>query len=186
MPSYPSEEKSVQTSLGAIPYTLTRKKVKNLNLRINSQGEVGVSAPVKMPQKTIDAFLMEKAGWIIKNKSAIQARPASQPCLYSKQECLELFSQISDRIYPLFQDILRGQKPEIKVRDMKTRWGVCHISKRTITLNTRLAEQPYPAIEYVILHEYVHFLHPNHQAGFHGEMARLMPDYRQRRKLLGK
>ncbi|MDL2295110.1 DUF45 domain-containing protein, partial [Ruminococcaceae bacterium OttesenSCG-928-D13] len=27
-------------------------------------------------------------------------------------------------------------------------------------------------------------LHPNHQSGFHAEMARLMPDYRDRRKLL--
>ena len=44
--------------------------------------------------------------------------------------------------------------------------------------------KPRAALEYVVLHEYVHFLHPNHQAGFHAEMARLMPDYLARRALL--
>lgn len=176
----------VETPLGSISYTLTRKKVKNLNLRIGDRGGVAVSAPHKMPQKHIDAFLIEKAGWIIKNQQLLLDKPAPLPCRYTKEQCLELFTAVSDRIFPLFSDLLGGKKPVLRVREMKTRWGVCHVSKRTITLNTRLAEQPPAAMEYVILHEYVHFLHPNHQAGFHAEMARLMPDYRQRRKLLSK
>ena len=45
-------------------------------------------------------------------------------------------------------------------------------------------EKPLPAQEYVVLHEYVHFLHPNHGPAFHAEMARLMPDDKARRRLL--
>ena len=112
------------------------------------------------------------------------AKPAPAPCLYTKEECLALFTQMSDEVFPLFSDILKGRRPTIKAREMKTRWGSCNLRTHTITLNTRLTEKPRAAIEYVVMHEYVHFLHADHQAGFHAEMERLMPDYKQRRKLL--
>ena len=67
---------------------------------------------------------------------------------------------------------------------MKSRWGSCNPGKRVITLNKRLLSYPPEALEYVVLHEYVHFLHPNHQKGFYELLGRLMPDYAQRRALL--
>ncbi|MDL2324232.1 M48 family metallopeptidase [Ruminococcaceae bacterium OttesenSCG-928-A16] len=174
----------IVTSQGRLTYTLTRKKVRNLNLRIKPNGQLMVSAPLRMPLRDIEGFIREKAGWIVKNQAKMASQPPPVPARYTKAECLELFTVISDRIFPLFAGLLGGQKPTLKVREMTSRWGVCHTTKRTIVLNTRLAEKPTAAIEYVILHEYVHFLHPNHQEGFHAEMARLMPDYKERRKLL--
>lgn len=176
--------KLLQTPMGSLEYHLTRKRVRNLNLRIRQDGSVAVSAPNRMPLAEIDAFLCERAGWIFKNRQAVLEKPQDLPCPYTKEECLALFTAVSDRIFPLFASLLGGKKPVLRVREMKSRWGVCNPKKRTITLNTRLAEKPLAALEYVVLHEYVHFLHPNHQAGFHAEMQRLMPDYVQRRKLL--
>ncbi len=167
-----------------IPYLLSRKRVRNLNLRVRADGQVAVSAPTRMPKAEIEAFLRQKAPWIRKNRQAILARPSPAPCRYTREECLAHFTRLSDAVFPLFAAVLNGQKPTLKVREMKTRWGVCHAQRRVITLNTRLAEKPLAAQEYVILHEYVHFLHPDHQAGFHAEMARRMPDYKERRKLL--
>ena len=177
-------QNQLQTPNGVISYTLTRKKVRNLNLRIKTDGAVCVSAPQRMPLSEIEGFLLQKSAWIAHHTACAKQAEPKAPCPYTKEECLALFTAVSDSIFPLFADLLQGEKPTIRVREMKTRWGVCHISKRTITLNTRLAEKSPQALEYVVLHEYVHFLHPNHQAGFHAEMARLMPDYRQRRKLL--
>ncbi len=102
---------------------------------------------------------------------------------YTDEECQRVFGEVSDRIYPLFAAYLPAQ-PALRVRWMKSRWGVCHVAKNYITLNKQLMGKPRAALEYVVLHEYVHFLHPNHQAGFHAEMARLMPDYLARRALL--
>lgn len=174
----------LQGPCGPIPYTLARKKVRNLNLRVRRDGSVSVSAPVHMPDRDIELFLLQKAQWILQHQEAVQAQSPDGPPSHSKEECLALFTPISDRIFPLFYDLLGGQKPQLKVRDMRSRWGSCHVQKRVITLSTRLADKPLPAVEYVILHEYVHFLHPHHQRPFHEEMARLMPDYQQRRKLL--
>lgn len=172
------------TPSGFFEYSLQRKRIKNLNLRVRADASVCISAPLRMPQAQIEAFLQQKASWVLKTRQKMLAKPAPAPCHYTKEQCLALFTRMSDEVFPLFSDVLKGERPTVKVREMKSRWGSCNIRTHTITFNTRLAEKPQAAIEYVILHEYVHFLHADHQAGFHAEMARLMPDYKARRKLL--
>ncbi|MCX6726548.1 MAG: SprT family zinc-dependent metalloprotease [Candidatus Shapirobacteria bacterium] len=48
-------------------YTLQRKSILSLRLRLNSTGSFAVSAPHLIPQIFIDKFISEHAGWIIKN-----------------------------------------------------------------------------------------------------------------------
>lgn len=180
LPAY----RTVTTPQGVINYFLAKKKVRNLNLRVKPDGTVAVSAPAYMPKRQIDSFVAERAGWIAKALQWARTRPPAAPCRYTRKECMELFAPLMEAVFPLFSSALNGQRPVLKVREMKSRWGSCNVKTRTITLNARLAEKPRAAQEYVVLHEYVHFIHPNHQAAFHAEMARLMPDYRQRRAAL--
>lgn len=170
---------------GGVEYDLTYKRVKNLNLRVGEDGAVRVSAARRVPLRQIDAFVAERAGWIERARERVRLRAQQmRPSVtHTDEECLVTFRAVSDRIYPLFAAAL-PQKPEICVRWMKSRWGVCNPARCRITLNTQLMDQPDAAVEYVVLHEYVHFLHPNHQKEFHDMMARLMPDYKARRKLL--
>ena len=72
--------------------------------------------------------------------------------------------------------MLGGVRPTLKVRRMKTRWGVCMPGKRQITLNLRLAEKPLAAVEYVVVHEYAHFVHCDHSPAFWAVVARILPD----------
>ncbi len=166
-----------------ITYELTYKKVKNLNLRVAADGSVRVSASRRVSVEEIDRFVASRILWINRIRERLALRETVLPAAYTDAECMEAFTRVSDRIYPLFSDRI-GSKPQIRVRWMKSRWGVCHIRGRYITLNKQLMGKPPEALEYVVMHEYVHFLHPDHQAGFHAEMARLMPDYRERRAML--
>lgn len=168
---------------GNISYQLTYKKVKNLNMRVHPDGTVWVSAPKRVSVSEIDRFVESKANWLAAARERLQARTTVPKDTHSNQECLALFTMISDRIYPMFAAKI-GEKPELRVRWMKSRWGVCYPAKHRITLNQQLFEKPLAAIEYVVLHEYMHFLYPNHQKGFHAAMAKAMPDYQERRSLL--
>ena len=76
----------------------------------------------------------------------------------------------------------RLQLPDIKLRDMKSRWGVCFPNKHSITLSTRLIHYPVECFEYVLLHEYAHFLVPNHSKEFYEVIEKYMPDYKERIK----
>lgn len=75
---------------------------------------------------------------------------------------------------------------EIRIRDMKSRWGSCISTRKIITYNLQLAFQPLPIIEYVVLHELAHIPYPNHQKEFWNFVEKFIPDWRERRKLLNK
>ena len=171
---------------GGVEYLLVRKRVTNLNLRVDRAGRALVSAPAWAPLAQIDAFVAARAGWVLKARQkalADETARAAAP-VPSREECLAVFKPVSEAVFPLFAGVLGGERPVLKVRDMRSRWGVCHPQKRQITLAARLALQPMAAIQYVVVHEYCHFVHPDHQAGFWALVERVLPDYKARRALL--
>lgn len=72
----------------------------------------------------------------------------------------------------------------ISLQRMKTRWGTCNSATRTIRLNIELARKPLEHLEYVLVHEMVHFQHNNHGVGFQQALTALIPDWRLIRRAL--
>ncbi|MEG1630218.1 MAG: M48 family metallopeptidase, partial [Erysipelotrichaceae bacterium] len=70
--------------------------------------------------------------------------------------------------------------PSLKIRTMSSRWGSCIPDKQQITLNRRLIHYPIEFIEYVVLHELVHFVQPNHSKTFYAIVENHMSDYKKR------
>ena len=173
----------MERRVGAITYYLEKKRVKNINLRVKPNGEIHVSAPYRVSAAEVDRFVLSKADWIKNARERAKNAAPQNDSVPPYEECLAMFREISDRIYPLFKNAV-PEKPEIKVKLMKSAWGICHYKKNYITLNAALANKPVEAAEYVIMHEYVHFIEHDHQRGFHDLMERLMPDYKERKKLL--
>jgi hypothetical protein len=100
-------------------------------------------------------------------------------------ECRQVFSDIIQQLYPMFQKY-GVDMPTLRIRAMKTRWGSCSPSRGIITLNKKLLEAPRNCIEYVVLHELCHFIHPNHSKQFYSFVAMLMPDWKERKTQLDK
>ena len=71
-----------------------------------------------------------------------------------------------------------------QIRYMTSRWGTCNTRTKKIWLSTNLAKRPMECIEYVVLHELVHTVVPNHGPDFKALMDEHMPDWRERRRLL--
>ena len=72
------------------------------------------------------------------------------------------------------------------VQQMKTKWGSCNPTARTIRLNTELAKKPSECLEYLVLHEIVHLIEPTHNARFVALMTQFMPDWRHRKQTLNR
>lgn len=62
-----------------VTYTLTRKKVKNLNLRIKADGSVAVSASPRVPLETVERFLREHEAYIVKTLDRFAKTAQSAP-----------------------------------------------------------------------------------------------------------
>lgn len=173
----------LDTPAGVITYTLIRKRVKNLNLRVKADGQVVLSVPFRCTESRADQMIREKCGWI----TGVQARQKTQkpelPPVPPRAECQALLRQALERAYPLIEP-LGVSMPRLKLRKMRSQWGNCHWQQGYITLNTALARCPEHLRDYVALHELVHFLHHDHGPGFYAKMDALMPDWRARRKEL--
>lgn len=234
------EQRVVHCEDGDISYLLTRKPVKNVNLRIKPEGEVLVSANNSVPTDFIDAFIEKKQRYIFsvlsryeEKKKLFQAVPKRYVSgesydLLGKSLRLKVEANKEENVYTdgvyiflkvkdkddfrhkeimmskwlkqyqttVFEELLQKKYllfekygvtyPTLKIRNMTSRWGSCQPKKGIITLNSKLIEAPRNCIEYVILHELVHFIHPNHSRQFWDFVAMMMPDWKERKEELEK
>lgn len=75
------------------------------------------------------------------------------------------------------------QYKRIGITSARTRWGSCS-ANGSLNFSWRLMMAPIEAIDYVIIHELVHTVVHNHSRQFWDKVARIMPDYQERRKWL--
>lgn len=229
--------RTVEADGNAISYTLERKPVKNINLRIRADQCVYVSAPKDVAAKMVDAFVVEKSAYILralkkfkdrnrestlennfvngetvkflgrnlrlKVKNASRSKVESDESyvtLYVKdvqdadlkkrvletwlrKKCKDEITAICKKVYPQVKKY-GVAFPEIQLREMVSRWGSCSPKKGFMTFNTALIAMPVSCIEYVVTHEFTHFLYPNHSKKFYQQLATFMPDWEERKKRL--
>lgn len=225
-----------------LEYQLTRKSVKNINLRIKPDGRILVSANSRVPLTFLDDFVRKNQEYIIRalekyeerrensitapkqyesgeyfpvlgKKLRLEVREGKEESvntdgasifltvktgnkdnLKRKEKLLnnwlkslrwELFEQICRETYPIVERY-HVPYPQLKIRCMTSRWGSCQPVKGIVTLNSRLIGAPRSCIEYVVLHEFAHFIHPNHSKAFYAFVAQYMPDWKERKKALEK
>jgi predicted metal-dependent hydrolase len=66
---------------------------------------------------------------------------------------------------------------------LKRRWGSCNLKNR-ITFNIELVKTPIQCVDYVIVHELCHFVHPNHDKAFYRMMGKIFPDWKDTKEKL--
>lgn len=71
--------------------------------------------------------------------------------------------------------------PDLRIRKMTTRWGVCNTRSHTITLNLELIKRDICYLDYVIVHEMSHLIHGDHSSAFWKVVEENMPDYKKYR-----
>ena len=217
-------------------YTLERKKVKNINLRIKPDKNIYVSANKRVSLRVIETFIKSKEAFILEAfqrfeksaeidtkigynigdeiiyfgrklelkivKSLKEGVKASGKSIYifvkdvndrAKKENLlkkweltlakEVFTKVIDCFYPEFK-ALGVAYPKLSIRTMTSRWGSCKPNGDKITLNLELLHKPKECLEYVVVHEMAHFIHPNHSKDFWNFVGNIMPDYKKRKDIL--
>lgn len=220
-----------------IHYDFQRKHVKNMNLRIRSDGTILVSANNKVPEHCIRDFLQKKSYWILRtlNRITLSQSNAARNFQYAEGEafrllgkewllcpiqgkeysvtkdgnhliftvpdpsntamkkrildayleevCRTTITEICQNVYPQFA--ARGVPfPVIRFRKMRARWGNCRPVEGILTFNKNLVLYPVSCMEYIVVHEFVHFLQPNHSPRFYEELQHFMPDWKERKLLL--
>ena len=100
---------------------------------------------------------------------------------FIKKYIKEYFTNEVNLIKTMFQGL-----PEfsLRIRNMKTRWGVCNRTNKVVTLNSELIKRTKEELDYVIVHELCHFYEGNHSSRFWEHVSRYIPNYKELRKTM--
>lgn len=171
-----------------IEVRLSRKRVKNLNLRISRDGShVDVSAPSWVSEDEVRGFVRRKAAWIESHLAQAADTPMARASQATPEEVAQWREVVFDCVPALiaaWEPIMGVRAGKIAYRNMTSRWGSCQPSTGRICINVRLALYPPECLEYVVVHELCHLLERGHGPRFHQLMDTFMPDWKQRRAKL--
>lgn len=192
---------------------IERKKIKNIYFRINENRQIYVTCPrlvsdkeiykllannikslermykkvLKDNAKTDKVLLLGKElEYVYSKRIDFQDRIAYGPSveainLYLEKKSLKVFQDRLNIITSSFDNL---PKFRLRIRKMKSRWGVCNRSSMTVTLNSLLIHKRVFLIDYVIVHELSHWSHMDHSAAFWKEVEMHFPEYKKARKEL--
>ena len=115
----------------------------------------------------------------VKDKSDLKRKENLVYEWYHEKAMIYFFNILQE-----FNKIVKQDIKSVKIRQMKTRWGSCNPYKSYINLNIELIKKPKACIEYVVFHELVHLLYPDHSKKFYDYLTLYMPDWQKRKEIL--
>lgn len=168
-----------------IEYELVRSNRRTMSVEVDSSGGVLVRAPRLMPKWRIEAFVQERLDWIRSAKARQARRQARLPQI--REEDKPLYVKQAKAVLPGKIDRYAkqmGVEPTgLTVTSARTRFGSCS-GKNRLSFSWRLMAYPEAAIDYVVVHELAHIRYKDHGRAFYGFIESVLPDYRDRIKLL--
>ena len=168
-------------------FEIIRSGRRTLSLEITRELKLLVRAPNKCPSSYISSFVESHADWIETHMEKQRLRTEARPAL-TEDEISALILRAKSELPPLvshYAEIMGLSPTGITITGAQRRFGSCS-PKNRLCFSYRLMLYPQPAIEYVVVHELAHIVHKNHGSNFYALIGSVMPDYKQRDKLLKK
>ena len=132
--------------------------------------------------KKYDIIIDEKIKNIEIDENTIKVKDEKKLNNWYKKEISRIFKEHLDFYYNKFEENI--PYPTLKIRAMKTRWGVCNRKIKSVTLNLNLVKYDSTCLDYVIVHELSHFVHFNHSKAFWNIVEKYYPNYKEIEKKL--
>ncbi len=165
-------------------YEIIYSKRKTLAISVK-HGRVIVRSPYGVGRDIIEKSLSSHISWISKKLYEQKIRAEKIPELSDGEikalrEKAKLVLKSKTEHYSEIMGLKYGR---ITITGAKSRFGSCS-SKGNIAYSYRLMLYPEKAIDYVVVHELAHLVEMNHSKNFYNIIARVLPDYKERIKLL--
>ena len=169
---------------------IIRSSRRTLSLQVKNDGQVIVRAPKHITLQEIAAFVRKNSAWLHKHLEKVRKEKELNAALPVQPLTMEDIQKLADealRVIPgrvaHFAPLVGVTYGRITVRNQRTRWGSCS-SKGNLNFNCLLMLAPPGILDYVVVHELCHRKEMNHSPKFWAEVAKVMPDYKERQKWL--
>ena len=169
------------------PYELIRSGRKTLALEITRDCRVVVRAPRRLDKARIDGFVAKHADWIARHLERQRLRAARVPAAPTEAELSALKERARQRLLPrvaFWSERMCLHPTGVKITAARTRYGSCS-GKNSLCFSCFLMLCPEEAVDLVVVHELCHLRVKNHGPDFYALLEQTLPDWRERKKLLG-
>lgn len=166
-------------------YRLIRSDRRTLSLSYRADTGLTVRAPRWLKKSEIDSFVSQKREWILKKQEQARAHEEKYPPP-TEEEMKTLFTRAKAYLPARTEEFAArmGVRPaSVQINHAKCRFGSCSSGGR-IHYSCLLMRYPDEAIDYVIVHELAHLVHPDHSKAFYSYVGKYLPDYKIREKML--
>ena len=195
------KERTYQIVLEGIVITVTKKRIKNMYLRIKPpNAQIVISAPSRMSQAAIARFVTERKSWIEQAQRAmLQARDQqihegnnpNDPHSFTwndvtRKRAVQTINAQLPVLLAKWSPIIGREPTHVTLRVMTSRWGSCTPKTGRIRLNLQLGLMDPRFLEYVLVHEMTHLWENGHGEGFQRRMSAYLPQWRRLRRELNR
>ena len=139
---------------------------------------LGKNYDLKIVKEDIDGLIFD-SGFKISESNRFKAK-----MIFKKWLMEQGLDRIKSRT-TYFAKNLGVKYKEIKISDMKYRWGSCTV-KGNLVFNWRIIKAPITVMDYIIVHELAHLIELNHSPEFWNIVAVQLPEYEKARTWLRK
>lgn len=166
-------------------YRVIRTQRKSIALEVTGSLEVIVRASCGMSEQAISQFATSHQDWLADAVGRQTERTAKHPePTEAEAQALRRKAkiQLPEKVRR-YAEVMGVSPTGIRITSARTRFGSCS-AKNSLSFSWRLMQYPDEAIDYVVVHELAHIRHHDHSRAFYAFVSEIMPDYRQRAKLL--
>lgn len=165
-------------------YELRRSDRRTVGLEVRG-GRLIVRAPRDIPRAELERLLAGHAAWIERALAREAARRAAhpEPDEAARAALLERARAVLPGRVAHYAAVMGLYPAGITITGARTRFGSCS-AKGRLCFSWRLMQYPPEAVDYVVVHELAHLVHRNHGRAFYALVERILPDYRERQRLL--
>ena len=166
-------------------YTLIRSGRRTLALEVSREGEVIVRAPDRASRADIERFVAAHEEWL--ERALVRQSQRREQYPEPSDEERERYIARARAVLPdkvaKYAAIMGVTPTGVKITGAQKRFGSCS-GKNSLCFSWRLMAYPEAAVDYVVVHELAHIRHKNHGREFYGFIESVLPDYKERERLL--
>ncbi|HIA91577.1 TPA: M48 family peptidase [Candidatus Saccharibacteria bacterium] len=171
----------LEVDIGGTPMSIKVLKhhwAKKLTMKVNSLGEVTVTIPKHSSYNLAKKFVETNTPWL-QARADVISRQKTKPTQNELRQARALVYAKLDR----WGSEVGVTWNKVFIRNQSTRWGSCS-SVNNLSFNWRVLNLSPELQDYLIVHELAHIKQHNHSKQFWTEVARVLPDYRERKRQL--
>ena len=148
-------------------------------------GIVILHSPFGVTEEKLSSIASSHKEWIEKQlaKQRKKSEKYPEPTKEEENRLRSLARKILPTKLEYYSKIMGLKYGRVTITGAKTRFGSCS-SKGNIAFSFRLMRYPDEAIDYVVVHELAHLKEMNHSKRFYQIIEKVLPDYKQRKRLL--